>query len=337
MMEEVNTVTPEVTPSSAPKKRGNGCLWITLIVAILMCVGLVCGVGSIILLFASSSSSSSALDESIVREGGEKKAAIIHINGVITGSTQQTPFSSSTVAEPARVKADLDRAINDPNVEVIILNIESPGGEVVASDMIYNYVLEARTKKPVIAYSGTMAASGGYYIASAADEFMTHPDVLTGSIGVIMQAQRIEGLYEKVGIDTVTITSGPYKSNENLFDPESNGELKNIYQEIVDQSYESFITAIANGRNMDIEEVRKLGDGRIYTGDQALSNGLVDRVGYYEDLYELADDKAEYNNLTIVEYNHTDFFGSLFSLQNIFKQKIPTEQYGYSLYYIVSY
>lgn len=296
-----------------------------------------CGVGSFVLIAIGSSSSSSSLDESVVRSGGEKKAAIIHINGVITGSTQQSPFSSSTVAEPTRVKTDLDRALNDSNVEVIILNIESPGGEVVASDMIYNYVKEARAKKPVIAYSGTMAASGGYYIASAADEFMTHPDVLTGSIGVIMQATRIEGLYEKVGIDTVTITSGPYKSNENLFDPESDGELKNIYQGIVDQSYESFVSAISEGRKMDLEVVKELGDGRIYTGQQAYENGLVDSLGYYDDLYELADTKAGVENLTIVEYNHTDLFGSLFSMQNFFKQKVPANKNGYTLYYIVSY
>lgn len=317
-----------------------GCLKVGMIVGIIFIVMVMCGFLSFIMLAAlgsaiSSTDSSSVQNEVIVKSGGKEKVAIINISGVITGSSDISGTSTSGTT-PAQVIGDIDAALSDPNVKAIILNIESPGGEAVASDIIYKKVIEAREKKPIIAYSASIAASGGYYIAAGADEIMMHPGVLTGSIGVIMQTSSLDGLYEKLGIETATFKSARFKDNEEIFDEDKEGELDQIYQTLVEETYDQFVAAIVNGRNMDEANVRTLGDGRIYSGKQALDNGLIDSIGYYDELFERAEKLSGYNNLTFVEYSHYSFWDSLFSVKSPIDQftKQDNRIEGVKVYYL---
>ncbi len=286
------------TDETKNKKKGKGCL-IFFIVAIVLSVILFIGfvVLMIFLLFNPTSSSTS-----VIEEGSEETIVVLDLSGVITEGEDLSWFGSVTDIYADSVLGKLEEIKNDPNVKAVVLNIESPGGEVVASDKIYQKMMQLREEMPVIAYSGTMAASGGYYIASAADEFIVHPSVLTGSIGVILQTSNLEGLYEKLGIETRTFKSGEFKDDEELYDQDDDGEIEEIYQSIVDESYELFIDAIAEGRSMDKVELRKLADGRIYTGRQAVDNGLADSLGYLGDAIDRAKSLANANGATVVKY-----------------------------------
>lgn len=288
---------------------------------------------------ASSSQSAVSADEVYIYDGvNDDKIAIIHVQGVITDSSQSASTFDGIVTSD-EVIADLNAALEDDNVKAIILEIESPGGEVVASDKIYRSVLEARDEKPIVAYSSNIAASGGYYIAAGADEFVTHPGAITGSIGVILQTQSLDGLYEKLGIETVTFKSGDLKDDAELYDDDPNGELENVYQALVDEYYEDFLSAILEGReDMDEAELRQLADGRVYSGQQALDRGLVDSNGYRTAAIARAEELAGISDSDVVEYQRFDFFGSLFSFGMIAEKAgiVATPQnLGVKAYYLV--
>lgn len=336
--ESVSSKSNQQTPV---KKSNKGCIIAIILLVIGLAVMFSCGFFMFTAMLGSTdiSGNGSVGDEIIIKEGGENKAAVINIAGVIYGDQDLSGVSSSGLVTPSQVSVDIDRALADQSVKVIILNIESPGGEAVASDIIYKKVIEASQKKPVIAYSASIAASGGYYIAAGADEIMMHPGVITGSIGVIMQTSSFEGLYEKLGIENATFKSDRFKDNEEIFDEDPEGQLDQIYQTLVDETYDQFVKAIVDGRGMEESLVRTLGDGRIYSGKQALDNGLIDSIGYYDDLYEKAEDLSGTNNLTIVEYNHFDFFSSLFGVQSPVGKLLSKDQdteYGVKMYYLLS-
>lgn len=253
---------------------------------------------------------------------------------MILQSIDSSIFSAGGGVTPSMVRADLDSALSDPSVKAIILYIESPGGEAVASDVIREYVSEASQRKPVVAYSGSIAASGGYMIASAADKFVVHPGVLTGSIGVILETSSIDGLYEKLGIETVTFKSGEFKDDSELYDG-VDGEIETIYQGIVDEAYNDFVDMVAEGRQMDRETVVKLADGRLYTGRQAVANGLADSMGYFEKAVQEAEELAGISGSTIVEYGNQGFWDALLGtkVQGIIgSQLVPNSSFG--VYYL---
>jgi protease-4 len=150
---------------------------------------------------------------------------------------------------------------------------------------------------------GNLGASGGYYISAGASKIVAHPASITGSIGVIMQVRNIDGLYEKLGIETRTFKSADFKDNSPLWQGgQKQQELENVYQSLVDESYDRFVTIVAEGREMDVETVRELADGRIYTGKQALDNGLVDQNGFLADALVSAADLAELDDPSAVYY-----------------------------------
>lgn len=188
----------------------------------------------------------------------------------------------------------LENALNDQTVAGVIMHINSPGGSVYASQRVAKKIKEVEEKgKPVYAVMQEMAASGGYYISAGCDKIYASNETWTGSIGVIIQSYSLEGLFDKYGIKEQNITTGKMK------DAGSRGrdmskEEKEYFQGLVDSAFKRFIKIVAEGRNMSESEVKKLADGRVYDGSQALENGLIDEIGDLEVAYK---DMAKENNL----------------------------------------
>ena len=205
------------------------------------------------------------------------RIALIRIEGVILDS-------QSTVGE-------LKRFSENPSVKAIVLRIDSPGGGVVPSQEIHDAVKRARTKsnKAVIASMGSVAASGGYYIAAATDRIVANPGTLTGSIGVIMETANIEGLLRKIGVEGVVIKSGKYKDVGSPLRKMSD-EDRGLLQAVMDDVHKQFIEAVAEGRALELTDAQALADGRILTGRQAKEAKLVDELGDLEDAIQLAAD-----------------------------------------------
>jgi len=201
------------------------------------------------------------------------RVALIRVEGVI--------IDSKEIVEELRDYSE------DPSIKAVILRIESPGGAVAPAQEIYEEILKIKKKKKVIVSMGSVAASGGYYIASPADMIVANPGTLTGSIGVIMEIPNIKGLMDKIGIETQVIKSGRHKDMASAFKALTEEERR-ILQRILDDVHEQFIKAVAEGRGMKIEEVRRLADGRIFTGRMAKEAGLVDELGNLEDAIMLA-------------------------------------------------
>ncbi|HZC68836.1 MAG TPA: signal peptide peptidase SppA [Nitrospirales bacterium] len=206
--------------------------------------------------------------------GGEK-IAVIRIEGVITDSRE-------TIEELRRFR-------DNPSVKAVVLRIDSPGGGVVPSQEIHKEVLKARTegRLKVVSSMGNLAASGGYYIAAATDKIVANPGTLTGSIGVIMELANVQGLLEKVGVQSVVIKSGRYKDLASPFRAMSE-EDRALLQSVLDDVHDQFIQAVATGRALKVEQVRPLADGRIFTGRQARTAKLVDELGDLQDAIKLA-------------------------------------------------
>ncbi len=175
----------------------------------------------------------------------------------------------------------------DLSVKAIVLRVDSPGGAVAPSQEIYEEVRKAVSKKKVVVSMGSVAASGGYYISSPASRIIANPGTLTGSIGVIMEIPNIEGLMNKVGVKTEVIKSGKHKDIASIFRGMGKEE-RMILQGVLDDVHEQFIKAVAEGRKMLPDDVRRLADGRVFTGRQALEVGLVDELGNLEDAIKVA-------------------------------------------------
>jgi protease-4 len=207
----------------------------------------------------------------------EDRIALIRVEGVILDS-------QTTVGE-------LKRFSENPSVKAIVLRIDSPGGGVVPSQEIYDAVKRARTKnnKAVIASMGSVAASGGYYIAAATDRIVANPGTLTGSIGVIMETANVEGLLQKIGVEGVVIKSGKYKDVGSPLRKMSEEE-RGLLQAVMDDVHKQFIEAVAEGRAIELADAQALADGRIFTGRQAKEAKLVDELGDLEDAIQLAAD-----------------------------------------------
>ncbi len=260
------------------------------------------------------------LTETVIGGTGTDKILIIPLKGVITGQSSKKLFQE-TPSIVDSVKKQLKQARDDNDVKVVILEINSPGGGITASDIIYKEILEfkEKTNKKVIVCMQDVAASGAYYISAAADKIISHPTTITGSIGVIMPLINIANLVEKYGIEDNSIKSGDMKSIGSPLKKMSDDERKVLY-DIVDEMYTRFLNIIAVGRSMKIEDVRKLADGRIYTGKQALDNGLVDQLGYIDDAIALAKDITGLNEAKIIKYKRMFNLAEIFegSMDNLF-------------------
>ncbi|HYA90127.1 MAG TPA: signal peptide peptidase SppA [Thermodesulfobacteriota bacterium] len=200
------------------------------------------------------------------------KIAIVEVKGVI--------------AQSSGIIEELERYLEDKEVKAIILRIDSPGGGVGPAQEIYREVMKIKPKKKVVTSMGSVAASGGYYIASASDLIVANPGTITGSIGVIMQFSNFEELLKKIGIKGVVLKSGEHKDIGSPF-REMTPEEKKIMQEVLDNVHQQFIQAVADGRKLDRAKVVEIADGRILTGEQAKNLGLVDQMGNLQDTIEI--------------------------------------------------
>ncbi len=206
-----------------------------------------------------------------------ERVALIKIEGVIV--------------DAKRITEELEKHVKDRSIRAIVLRIDSPGGGVVPSQEIHEAVKKAVAQKPVVVSMGSIAASGGYYIASHASRIIANPGTITGSIGVIMKVPNIEELMDKFGIEIEVIKSGEHKDMASIFRDIGNEE-RIILRGVMDDVHEQFIEVISEGREIPIEDVRKIADGRIFSGRQALEVGLVDELGSLDHAIRVAAEMA---------------------------------------------
>lgn len=201
---------------------------------------------------------------------GGPKLALIEVDGVITDSEE--------IIEQIR------RHLENPTIRAFVVRINSPGGGVAASQEIYEEFKKVRQVhgKPVVASLATVGASGGYYIAAAADKIVSNPGTITGSIGVILQIPNLSDLMQKIGIRSVVIKSGPYKDIASAT-RDLTPEERRLLQRLIDDIHDQFIQAVSEGRGLTRDKVEALADGRIFSGRQALTLGLVDQLGNLQD------------------------------------------------------
>lgn len=204
---------------------------------------------------------------------GEEKVLLIDLSGVISSQDKDGLIQQPNMV--AALKEELTKASKDEKVKAVVVRINSPGGTVNASDILYHELksFKATRKIPVVVSMMDVAASGGYYAAMASDAILVHPSTVTGSIGVIMLTVNAKGLMEKVGVEANAITSGPRKDMGSPFRTMT-AEEKAIFQGVIDSFYQRFLSVVQEGRpNLSADQIKKLADGRIYSGEQAKAAG----------------------------------------------------------------
>lgn len=245
------------------------------------------------------------LQETTISGEGSDKVLLIDISGTLTTSKDSGIFSEPSL--PARLKEELTKAEKDDHIKAIVLRINTPGGTVTSSDILYHELQEFKEKRkvPIISSIMDMGTSGGYYVAMASDYIFAHPSTITGSIGVIMLTLNGQGLLEKIGIQPTAIVSGPKKSMGSPFRA-MNDEERAIFQDVIDRLYARFLTVVEKGRpKLAAAKIRQLADGRIYTADVAKTEGLIDEIGYLDDAIERAKKSAKLSEAQVVTYTRS--------------------------------
>lgn len=255
---------------------------------------------------------------STVIESGDvsERIVVLRVEGVI----QDTGAASSLFATEGYnhnfFLKQLEEAKNDPTVKGIVLAVDSPGGGVVESAEIYKDLMKIKdeTDKPIYVSMGGVAASGGYYIAAPADKIFVMKETMTGSIGVILQSVNYGDLAEKYGVEFVTIKTGPYKD---ILSPSRDmlPEEEEMLQDMINDSYEEFVRIIAEGRGMSEEEVRKVADGRMLNGRQAIEANLADDYGFEEDVIAAMKEDLDIPGAEVFEYSQEQSLSSLFGVK----------------------
>ncbi|MFU8893387.1 MAG: signal peptide peptidase SppA [Luteolibacter sp.] len=286
------------------------------------------GTGAIVLLFVifiiasigaamkdagATASKGRKVSENVLRDGGRDKIAHIDLEGIITSSANRA--GASMVDDFA---SHLDAAVEDAQVKAIVIRINSPGGEVTASDRLHQMIQRADGIKPVIAYMDTIAASGGYYAACGTRHLMAHPTTFTGSIGVIMQSIKYGEMLDKVGLAFEVYKSGEMKDLLSGTRETRPDEIT-LVNELIGETYDRFLDIVAENRGRAADELRgsPFTDGRIFSGSQGLAGGFIDSNGFIDDAYTKAAELAGVTNPTIIRYQTNlgffDIFGSFAS------------------------
>ncbi len=312
-------VQPVFQTSPAPQPAPKGTSGWRIFVNILLAMSIL---GNVVLVLAviglavsmafgtGSLSSKNELVENIIAEGSSKqKIAVVNIYGIIDDEAYLD------------FKDQLDAASDDSDVAAMIVRIASPGGSVSASDRMYNQIVKYRENsgKPVIAFMQTLAASGGYYTAVAADTIIAEPTAVTGSIGVIMSHLSVKDLLEqKLGILPSVVKSGEKKDWPSMFAPMTDDQKAYINDKLIDPAYQRFVDLVFAGRQRQLtrEQVLKLADGSIYGAIEAKKEKLIDDVGYFEDAVAAARDAAGDNDAAVIEYEKPYSLMSVFGAQS---------------------
>jgi protease IV len=235
------------------------------------------------------------IEKVLVDGPASKKIAVINLDGIIRDELSE------------EVRLQIETASESSQVKGVILRINSPGGMVSSSDQIHYYLsnLREKTGMPVVAFMQGVAASGGYYSAVACNHIIAEPTAITGSIGVIMNHLVIKDLLEtKLGILPEVLKSGPRKDWPSMYTPMSDEQKDYLNEKLIKPTYERFVELVSEGRSASLspDEVRQLADGSIYTAQEALKNGLIDEIGYFESAIKATEELADIQNARVVEY-----------------------------------
>jgi protease IV len=248
------------------------------------------------------------LEEETVEGSGDDKILLMDVSGFL--SDESTSSLLNITAPPARVpllvrvREELKKAQDDAKVKALVLRINTPGGTVTASDVIFRelQLFKQEKKVPIVAVMMDVAASGGYYVALAADTIVAHPTTVTGSIGVIMLSFNAEGLMQKLGVAATAIKSAERKDMGSPFRALT-AEERAIFQAVIDDLYRQFVAKVVERRKLPEATARGLADGRVYTAEQALGHRLVDRIGYMPDAIDIARKAAGVDKARVIVYH----------------------------------
>jgi protease-4 len=306
------------TPGEPPRRRGRrgwiiggaialGLLFLTVgsVVAVLLAGTIGGGSGS------GTAAQPPTFEEEYVTGEGSDKVAVVPVVGTIGDAASGGALGGST-ADPQTLRDQLRQAAEDESVRAVVLEVNSPGGGVTASDEMRDAVVDFKreARKPVVVHMGSTAASGGYYVSAPADVIVANETTLTGSLGAVLPLTNFSEAAEKYGVRQEYIKSGEFKdigSSWNEITPEE----REILQSYVDDGFDRFVEVIVEGRGLSEERVREIADGRIYSGPQALELDLVDELGDFDRAVEVAREKAGVEEATAVRYVQTASFTEL--------------------------
>ena len=247
------------------------------------------------------------LEEEVVEGKGDAKILLMDVSGFISDEAPSGGLglgpSPAKVPMLVRIREELTKAAKDRNVRALVIRINTPGGTVTASDIIFREItlFREQTHVPVVAALMDVAASGGYYIALAADRIIAHPTTVTGSIGTIMVTANVEGLLGKIGVATNTFKSAEFKDMGSPFRTLT-PEERAIFQSVIDELQRQFVAKVVERRRMPEPAARQIADGRIYTAPQALDKHLVDAIGYMPDALAAARTAVGVDEAKVIVY-----------------------------------
>ena len=314
---EANMQTPQ-PPMGSEKVVSGGRFWAGLLLALFL-VSSLCGLYLTVKpglqcpqKGTKDSSVSSVISSSLSSKDDKANVAWIKVRGVIATDNSSSPFSRPQGA--GAIAKKIREAGEDKDVKAIVLDINSPGGTVAAVQNIYSEILRAKQNgKKVVALFRDVAASGGFYVAMAADKIVAEPGTITGSVGVIMQTSNVEGLFNKIGVKMVPITSGKYKDMGSAYRPMTDAE-RALLQDMVDDTYSQFFAAVKAGRpEVSEDTLREYTDGRVFTGQRAYNLGFIDKLGGEEEALQLAGELAGVKDPKIISSRSDNLRDIIFS------------------------
>jgi protease-4 len=284
-------------PPQPPRRSGVGR---AIVMGMLVFLLLLSGVLNLVLIGASLGEGGGAMTQTVKAGGGNDKIALVPLRGIIDANLS------------AQFDRFMDMAEADKNVKAVVVEIDSPGGTVTASDEIYNRLKLFKSKKsvPIVVSMGSLATSGGYYAACGADHVFAQPTTFTGNIGVLMPRYNFHKLMEKYGVEETTIVSSgaTFKNAGSSFRPES-AEEKQYMQELADSAFSQFKNVVTQGRSSKLKaNMEDVANGKVFTAATALNMGLIDQVGYLEDAQAYAQSTAGLTNPTVIRYQDPPSF-----------------------------
>ncbi len=346
-MDETNILGNTSEPQSAPRpehKKEEGkpqkkstTFWLTILFGALLLLSV--GVNVVLSIVVTANMLETSEGSAIAPIGNEKfvqgdknsknKILLISVNGIILEQNSDSPFySKKGILET--IKDDLAKAEEDSNIKAIVLSVNSPGGGITECDEIHHEIMKFKAKKsiPIVVSMQDLAASGGYYISAPAQKIFAQPTTLTGSIGVIMEFTNIEGLFSKIGLESVTIKSGKLKD---IASPTRNmtKEENEILNKMVKEMSHRFFKVVRDGRkNITDEQFKIISDARIFTASQAKDIGLIDEIGFLDDAFNAARDLAGIKDAKLVKTKQNITFFDLLSetTKNLNRQSKIEEQ-----------